>query len=213
MKKILVANQKGGCGKTMVSITLAAALANKLADKGETIAIADADPQQSTLSWLKRRPDTATKILELDWRRLEDIGEKPKGIDWLIIDAPGALKGKHAQQLIAESKAIITPVLPSMFDVESTKRFLSNIDEIKRVRKGKVKQYLLANRVRTQSINSQHLKDFFENLGQQPLGWITERSAYPQLAMEGLSIFDKTQKAFEPMQNQWQPVLDALLEK
>lgn len=211
MKKILVANQKGGCGKTMVAVNLAAAIANQLATKNAKVALADADPQKSSLRWLKQRPKEAVKIIGLDWRNDKNIGDTPKDIDWLIIDAPGALRGEHAEQLISECKAIITPVLPSFFDADSTKRFLKDIDDIKRIKKGKVKLHLLANRIRTQSRQSQKLNDFFEKIGQQPLAWITERTAYAQLAEQGLSVFDKTQKLYQPMREQWQPVLDEVL--
>ena len=44
------------------------------------------------------------------------------------------------------------------------------------------------------------------------MAWIAERSAYGQLAMQGLSIFDKNQKNFLQIQEQWQPLLNALIE-
>ncbi|WP_410209396.1 AAA family ATPase [Aquirhabdus sp.] len=203
MKTILIANQKGGCGKTMTAITLASALAAR----GEKVSLADADPQKSSLQWLKRRPESAHPITSLDWRNDKSIGEVPKRTDWLIIDAPGALNGDHAEQLIAESHAIITPIQPSFFDIDSTQRFLKNIDDIKRVRKGKVQIHLLANRVRAQSATNKQLQEFFKLLGQDPIAWITERSAYPQLAGQGLTIFDHQQKLYQTMQAQWHPVL------
>jgi len=206
MKTILIANQKGGCGKTLTAITLASALAAR----GDKVALADADPQKSSLRWLKLRPDTAPAIIGLDWRNEKSIGDAPKKTDWLIIDAPGALTGEHAEQLIAECHAIITPVQPSFFDVDSTQRFLKNIEDIKRIRKGKTSVHLLANRVRAQAVTNQQLNQFFDKIGQQPVAWITERSAYPQLAAEGLSVFDRSQKLYRDIQNQWQPVLDAL---
>lgn len=209
MKKVLVANQKGGCGKTLVAITLASALANH----GQKVALADADPQKSSLRWLKLRPNDAAHITGVDWRSESNIGDVPKKTDWLIIDAPGALTGEHAEQLISESKAIIVPLLPSFFDADSTRRFLKNIDDIKRIRKGKVGVHLLANRVKTQSRTRHDLKTFFEKLAQDPLAWITEKSLYPQLAAQGLAIFDKTQKPFRLAQAQWQPVLDELMPK
>jgi len=205
MKSILIANRKGGCGKTMVAITIAAALA----DRGGTVGLADADPQKSALRWLKHRPDAAAPIRAVDWTHPSDLGEAPKRLDWLVIDAPGALTGDKAEALIAEAEAVVTPVLPSIFDVDSTRRFLKEIEHVKRVRKGKVGVSLIANRTRA-GRGADRLGAFFEKLGQEPLAWITERTAYPELAAHGLAIYDKPQKLYEPLKAQWAPVLAAL---
>lgn len=206
MKTVLVANRKGGCGKTLVAVTLASALAAR----GASVALADADPQRSALRWLKQRPPVAAPIRGLDWSRAGDVGEAPKRIDWLVIDAPGAIAGSKAEALIAEAEAVITPVLPSFFDAESTRRFLREIEEIKRVRRRKVGVHLIANRVRTQERATTRLRDFFDKLEQQPLAWIGERTAYPDLAEQGLAIFDRPQRAYAALRAQWTPVLAAL---
>lgn len=208
MRTVLVANRKGGCGKTLTAVTLAAALAGR----GGTVALADADPQKSALRWLKRRPATAAPILALDWTKADDVGEAPKRLDWLVIDAPGALKGSRAEALIGEAEAVLTPVLPSAFDADSTRRFLKEIEELKRVRKGKAVVRLLANRTRASGKAVERLRGFFAAIGQEPIAWITERAAYGDLAEEGLSVFDKPQRAMAAAREQWAPVLAALEE-
>ncbi len=208
MKTILIANQKGGCGKTITAITLASALAHK----NYKVALADADNQKSALQWLKQRPAERPEIQSLDWRPGKSFGDAPKNLDYLIIDAPGALTGEYAEQLISECHAIVTPLQPSFFDIDSTRRFLKHIQDIKRIRKGKVEIHLIANRVKSYRSSALEIEAFFEKIGQQPVVWISERSAYSQLAMQGLSIYDKNQKNFLAIQQQWQPLLDVLID-
>ncbi|MEM8571714.1 MAG: AAA family ATPase [Pseudomonadota bacterium] len=206
MRTVLVANRKGGCGKTMTAITLAAALAQK---SGKT-AIADADPQKSALRWLRLRPATAPSIVGLDWTKSSKIGDVPKSIDWLVVDAPGSIREGRAEALIAEARTVIAPVLPSLFDEHSTMRFFEDIEEIKRVRKGKVGVHVIANRIRSNQKSTLRLKAFFARLGHEPLAWISDRSAYADLAEEGLSVFDKPRLSYFPMRSQWSPVVTAV---
>jgi chromosome partitioning protein len=206
MRSILVANRKGGCGKTMTAITLASALAAK----GGTVALADADPQKSALRWLKHRPADVPGITGLDWSKAGHVGDVPGSYGWLVVDAPGAIRGGRAEALIAEADLVVAPVLPSWFDEDSTRRFLRDIEEIKRVRKGKVGLHLLANRIRPQQRATERLRAFFAAQGQEPLAWIGERAAYAELAEQGLAIFDRPQRALAPLREQWTPVLDML---
>lgn len=208
MRTVLIANRKGGCGKTVTAITLASAFAAE----GARVALADADRQKSALRWLRKRPAAAAPILALDWTG-EGFGTAPKKLDWLIIDAPGALRGGTSASLVAEADALVTPVLPAVFDAESTQRFLGDIEELKRVRRGKVAVHLVANRVRAGARAEARLRQVFAALGQEPVAIVAERTAYADLAAAGLGLFDRQTKSARALQAQWLPLIAALQDR
>ena len=70
----------------------------------------------------------------------------------------------------------------------------------------------MANRVKPNGQSAKEIQQFFSKIDQQPVAWISERSAYAQLAMQGLNIFDKNQKTYLSIQQQWQPLLDVLID-
>jgi chromosome partitioning protein len=129
MMIVLVANTKGGCGKTTVATHLAAALARQ----GHRTALADADRQRLSLEWARLRPGTAAPITALDWSK--GFTAPPKGLDRVVIDAPAAMKKKDAFELVRMADVIVVPVLPSVFDQGSTTAFLARLNQLKAVRK------------------------------------------------------------------------------
>ncbi|PTW60421.1 chromosome partitioning protein [Breoghania corrubedonensis] len=206
MRTILVANRKGGCGKTTVATNIAAALAAR----GHAVALADADRQKSALKWLSLRPKAAARIVGLNWCKDKNLGDTPTEIDTVVIDGPGALSTSHAETLIGEANEIVVPLLPSLFDTDSTDRFLAKIEKLKKVRKGKADILMVANRVRLRSQALARLEAHQAEAGRPLMARISDRAAYSHLASEGLTIFDSAGREFTPLRNQWQPLLLAL---
>ena len=198
---ILVTNPKGGCGKT----TIATNLSSAFAAAGHRVWLADADRQHSSLNWLARRPHTARYIKGLDWVKGNGQAPNKKGV--LVIDAPAAVRGRQTESLVAEADVVVVPVLPSVFDQETTTVFLKRLREIKPIRKNKKAIALLRNRVRRNSRASAHLDLFMISSGEQDLGELPERALYPELASRGLSIFDLETKVGTTLQQDWQPLL------
>ncbi|MCI4662866.1 MAG: ParA family protein [Neomegalonema sp.] len=206
---VVLANVKGGCGKSTIATSLAAALATT----GAKVALADADPQRSSLTWLLRRPIAAAPIHALDWTQPANIGKIPqelRPLDWVIIDAPGSTRGARIEQLCTVADLILTPMTPSFFDTHATQRFLMHLENVEPVREGRASMHIIANRIRNQSALDDALSLFLERFDLEPAAEFAERSAYPNLAEQGLSIFDRESQSLAPLKAQWHPLLELM---
>jgi chromosome partitioning protein len=198
---VLVANTKGGCGKTTVSTHLAAAFAGD----GRRTALADADRQRSSLEWTRLRPGTAPPIAGLDWSK--DLGAPPKDLDRLVIDAPAAMRKKDVFELVRMADVIVVPVLPSVFDQGSTLTFLARLHELKSIRKSRKPVGVLRNRVRPRTRAAARLARFLGEVEHADLGALRDRAIYNDVAAEGLSIFDLPGPRAATLREDWAPLL------
>ncbi len=201
MITVLVANPKGGCGKTTIATHLAAAYTKG----GLRTALADADRQGSSLGWLQARPATAAPVAALDWR--DGPGKPPKRVDRLIIDAPAAIKLKKTEALLRLADVIVVPVLPSGFDTPATADFLKQLETLKPIRKSKTAVAVVRNRVQAGSRMAAKLDRFMLGVGHTGVGRLRHRLVYPDVAGRGLSVFDLTGKQNAALCQDWAPLL------
>lgn len=201
MLSVLVANSKGGCGKTTISTHLAAAFAGR----GYRTALADADRQHSSLAWVGRRPAHAAPVEGLDWAR--DVGTVPKKVERLVIDAAAALRRKHVVELVRMADVIVVPVLPSVFDQAATAAFLETLGELKPVRKNKKPVAIVRNRLKARSRAASRLDRFLDLVEHRDLGALPDRAAYDELAADGLALFDLDGRRASRLCADWQALL------
>jgi chromosome partitioning protein len=199
MRAILVANPKGGSGKT----TLATNLAGCLAHTGDAVCLWDLDRQHSTLEWLKLRPSYLPRIVRLDQRE-----QLPNKAQWLVLDSPAALHGKRLTELVKEAHRVLVPIQPSLYDIAATRDFLTELKEEKAVRKQKTFVGIVGSRVDPRTRAGTQLITYIREHDLPLVGWVRDTTMYVNAAFEGRSIFDLPPWQAEREQAMWQPILE-----
>lgn len=206
MLSILIANSKGGCGKS----TLATNLAGALALAGHKVMLADADRQRSSLAWAARRSPTARPIAVADW--VKSASEVPRDVTRLVIDGPAGLRKGDVEELIASADLVVMPVLPSTFDREASRAFLAKLDALKPIRKNRKGVAIVGNRMRDRTKAAARLDQFLSGLGHTVVARLRDSQAYGEAAEAGLSIFDSNSARARALQEDWRPLMDYIEE-
>lgn len=201
MKSILVANTKGGCGKTTITTNLA----GYLSALGNKVAIADLDRQKSSSHWLKRRPIEVPKI------QSNNKCEKSNKLDWLVIDSPAGIRNDKLKDAVKLADCVIVPMQPSAFDSSATQRFIDVLNEEKAIRKEKTFVALVGNRVNSRTNAASLLDVFMQDAGFPVLANLRNAQAYVNAAEEGLSIFDMKPYRVKKDLEQWAPITNWVL--
>jgi len=171
MKKITVCNQKGGAGKT----TLTMLLATSLAKAGQTVGIIDLDPQETSTDWINNLPEPEPNL------SLVEDGEE---YDVIFYDTPPALGDTLAEALQDSNIAVIVSS-PSPADLWSTKKTVGFVDE--HLSQG-AKKCLLFNKVNAQNTFGKNLSPMGEMIGVKPLEkFIPNYTAYQKAVLMGWS--------------------------
>jgi len=202
MTVIVVANPKGGVGKS----TLSTNLAGYFAASGEWVALADLDKQQSAHAWLSLRPETLPAIETWDVNPETPV-KPPKGLEHAIIDTPAGLHGNRMNVALELADKVIVPLQPSMFDILATQDFLERLAKEKAVRKGAIEIGVVGMRVDARTRSAEQLHRFVEGLKLPVLGYLRDTQNYVQLAAHGLTLWDVAKSRVEKDLEQWEPII------
>ena len=200
MPVIVVANPKGGVGKT----TLSTNLAGYLASRGHAVMLGDVDRQQSSRTWLDQRPAGLPRISA--WETTHgDVVRPPKGTTHVVLDTPAGLHGKRLDEVMKLADKVLIPLQPSIFDIHATHQFINDL--LAHRRSSKVQMAVVGMRTREGTISTDQLRTFLKGVGVPLLGFLRDTQNYIHLAAHGLTLWDVASTRFQGDREQWEPII------
>lgn len=197
MPIVVVANPKGGVGKS----TLSTHVAGYFAAQGHAVMLGDADRQQSSRLWLQLRPPAARPIRT--WEVSHDlIARPPRDTSHVVLDTPAGLHGWRFKDVMRMADKVLVPLQPSIFDIYATRAFLDELAETRHA--GQLDVGIVGMRVDERTIAAEKLHEFVDGLGLPVLTYLRDTQNYIHLAARGLTLFDIAPSRVEKDLQQWQ---------
>ena len=203
MPIIAVMNRKGGSGKS----TLATQIAAWYASKAAGVMLGDSDRQRSTSGWLRRRNPSAPMIAT--WPN--DLGRayrSQSGVVPVVVDTSSGIFGLELAKQLARVDAIVVPVGPSVFDIETSIEFLEELRQHPRVLSGRCKVAVIGMRWPQDVVQA-----WLNNATPKPLVLLTvipDAPTYRKGMETGNSVFDNIDDMPPSDLQCWQPLLQWL---
>ena len=202
MPVIVVANPKGGVGKS----TLATQVAGCLAAAGHAVMLGDVDRQQSARQWLGLRAAAGPVPAIRGWDvAANDIVKPPKGTTHVVLDTPAGLHGKRLDAVMRIADRMLIPLQPSLFDIQATHAFVQALRAHRRA--GELQLGLVGMRVREHTLANEQLHHYLSTLPVPVVGWLRDTQNYVQLAARGLTLWDVAPSRVERDLEQWAPLV------
>jgi chromosome partitioning protein len=212
MRRIIVLNAKGGCGKT----TLATNIASGYAIRGFKTALIDYDPQGSSMQWLCARGPGTPAIHGIhihDASRMPLAGawqlKVPRDTQRVVVDTPAGLRAMDLAGRITADDLLVVPIQPSAIDIRATADFIRDLLLIARLRPQDRRLAIVGNRTR-RGPALQVLKGFLENLQIPVLEHLRDAPIYGTAAEQGLGVCELAPLQSRLVRPGWQAILNWL---
>jgi chromosome partitioning protein len=203
MRAVLVANPKGGAGKTTLSTNLAGAFANQ----GKSVTLCDLDRQQSALRWMAFR-DPALPPVTGYFGGQQIVLNLPQEADWVVLDAPAGLQGYKLNDYLRVVDKVVVPLVPSIFDMAATEDFLNSIRNDMRGRRDRIG--VVAMRVDPRTKAAGMLEEYMRHFDIPILAYLRNTQNYVNVATQGMTVFDPPKARHRKDVEQWGPLLEWL---
>jgi len=185
-RRIVVAQRKGGVGKTTIAVNLAA----ELRDRGRDVVLIDADPLRSASQWAEPG-GLDFPVQQLTFAVNQPVAKWVTAVkrvvsDYVVIDTPPSDEALASS--IALADVAVIPCLPSGLDLEATSRTLDIVNAVRRRRADDLHVVLVPNRIDRRTLEGRQLVEEMERFGETVAPPIGSRLAFVRAFSTGVSV-------------------------
>lgn len=201
-KIIAVCNQKGGSGKTTVSMQLAGTLARKK----NKVLVVDADPQGTATRWAASADDEnpfPASVIGLSAASEKVHREVKKFVgdyDYIVIDCPPAADSPVPQSALLIADLALVPIIPSPLDLWASvgiRKVIENVSDINETLTAR----LVVNQCQPKTNLAREVLEVLPEFGIPVCkNYLRQRTAYRQSAVFGQTVQDFGSKAKDAVQ-------------
>jgi len=185
MSIIAIVGNKGGAGKTTLSVNLASGL-----NKRSRTAIIDADPQRSSLQWRAFSENETVPVYAAE----EDLNEQADALrqdyDRIIIDCPPSVYAPQTNKALVISEHAVIPVQPSPMDLWATVHIVEAVEKAQETNPD-LKPLLVINQLEPRTLLSRLVREAVQEIG-IPVAdaMIRRRAIFRSSALDGKSVYE-----------------------
>lgn len=186
MPIIAVVGNKGGAGKTTLSVNIAAGLS-----KTASIAMIDADPQGSSLQWRAIAGDNVSfPVYAPTFSLREQARNYATKNEYVLIDCPPSVHAQQTMSVLEFADLAMIPVQPSPVDLWATVHIEKAINEAREVNPA-LKALLVINQLESRTTLSKLVRQVLGEIALPVADTaVRRRAVYRNSALEGKSVFD-----------------------
>lgn len=193
MPVIALVGNKGGAGKTTLTVNLAVGLARK-----GRVVILDTDPQGSSAQWRSiAEDDMLPPVISATDNLVEQVRDLKQQQDYLVVDCPPSVQAPQTLAILQVSDMALIPVQPSPFDLWASIH-IENAVKAARTSNPALRALLVINQLEPRTTLSQLMREALAEI-EVPVATtsIQRRAVYRASALEGRSVYGMGKRGAE----------------